>query len=64
MMSGIPPIAAIGARLDAIEFRTAYQAAVLRLQKDLIQDVGQAAIKLIQSATIDPAIGQHLDIRG
>ncbi len=57
-------IAAVGARLNTVELQTHYQAAVLRMEKELIQDVGQAAVKLIESATIDPAIGQRLDIRG
>jgi len=54
-MAGIAPVGG----LSAIEFQAAYDGRVMSLQKDAIEQQGQEALKLIQSAG---AAGANFDI--
>jgi len=49
--------------LSEAQFQAEFQARVASLQKDAIEREGDLALKLIESASIDPAVGQQLDIR-
>jgi len=59
-MAGIPSLGGVQAA-SSIEFQTQRQAAVAGLQKDAIEQQGDQALQLIQSASLNQAIGQNLD---
>ncbi len=44
------------------QFQAEFQARVASLQKDAAELEGELALKLIESASIDPAVGRQLDI--
>jgi len=55
-MAGIAPTGSI----SSIQFQAAYDARVASLQKDVIEQQGQEALKLIEAAG---AAGSQLDLR-
>ena len=62
-MADFGSVAAIGSSLSRVQFETAYQGAVFRQQRDMIDLEGQLAVQLIQSAAIPGGdIGQNLDV--
>jgi len=62
-MSAVPAIGPVGPGLAAIRIQAQYQAAVLKKQVDLTEDLGQLAVQLIQAAVVaTPATGQTLDV--
>ncbi|MBN2309453.1 MAG: hypothetical protein JXR94_10810 [Candidatus Hydrogenedentes bacterium] len=62
-MSDISSVSSVGTGLRAVQFQAEYQAAVLREQKQVIEDVGNAALQLIQAAlAADPDLGQNLHV--
>ena len=56
-------IASLGTALSGAQFNAEFTAAALSVQLEVAQDAGQNALRLIQSATLDPSIGQTLDLR-
>jgi hypothetical protein len=39
-----------------------YSAAVLKKQKDVVEELGAMAVELIQQASVNPQVGRNLDI--
>ena len=56
-MAGIPSVGGIA----SIQFQTELTARVASIQKDAVEQQGDLAIQLIESATVDT--GQNLNIR-
>jgi hypothetical protein len=61
-MAGISAITGISAGLTSARISTELQVAAIGRAKDAIEFQGEAAIKLIESASVDPEVGQHLDV--
>ena len=62
-MSSVSAIAQ-GADMSPSELEAAYQTAVIRKQKEVLEDQGELALKLIQSASVvDPDIGRNLNVQ-
>lgn len=57
-MAGVSAVGAAG----GAQFQAEYQVRVLKLGKDAINEQGQRALELIQSATVDPQSGQNLNV--
>lgn len=55
-------ISAVNTALQTTRVQSNFQAAVARKSLDVQDMLGQAAIQLIQSASIDPNIGRNLDV--
>ena len=55
-------VTSVGPGLDGLRIATEIQSATAGLLKDALEAEGQAALKLIQSASIDPQVGGQLDI--
>ena len=53
-MSGISAVAGVGAGLSQVQFQVAYQTAMLKEQQAVAEDLGNAALKLVQS-TLTPS---------
>lgn len=63
-MGGIPAVSAIRFALDRVQFEAEFQARALAKQQEVIRDVGDAALKLIESARlVVPETGHNLDVR-
>lgn len=60
-MSGISA-AGGAAGIQSLQFQAEYQAKAVALQKEAIDLQGQSALQLIQSAGVQGAGGQQLDI--
>ncbi len=56
-------VVALGTALSSARIEAQYTALVLSAQLDVEQDLGQAAVKLIQAAALDPASGTVLDVQ-
>lgn len=62
-MEGIASISGMARGLAAVEFAAQYQVAVLKKQIEVIEEMGELALRLIQSVPrIDPEVGAHLDV--
>ncbi len=61
-MYGDLAISAVRAALDTTAIQTQYQVAAAKKSLDAQRFMGEAAIQLIQSATIDPNVGANLNI--
>ncbi|MCC6486557.1 MAG: hypothetical protein IT364_03590 [Candidatus Hydrogenedentes bacterium] len=62
-MAGITSIGGVATGISQVQFETLYQAQALVRQQQAARDVGTAALNLIQAAfSIDPAVGQNLDV--
>ncbi|MBI1319200.1 MAG: hypothetical protein GC168_09685 [Candidatus Hydrogenedens sp.] len=57
MMAGIP---SVGATTAALRFQAEYSGRVAKLQLDAVEQQGDLALQLIQSASVDT--GQNLNI--
>ncbi|HNR34297.1 MAG TPA: YjfB family protein [Candidatus Hydrogenedentes bacterium] len=55
-------IGAVNTAIQTTRVQSAFQVAAARKSMDVQQLIGQAAIQLIQSASLDPDIGRHLDV--
>ncbi len=62
-MAGISAISGVAAGLTSARISTELQVAAIGRAKDAIEFQGEAAVKLIESASIDSNVGQHLDVR-
>ncbi len=62
-MAGISAISGIAAGLTSARISTEFQIAAISRAKDAIEFQGEAAIKLIESAVVDPDVGQNIDVR-
>jgi hypothetical protein len=52
-----------GVGLRQAQAQVQYQARVLAKQRDVVKGLGDAALRLIQSAVVsDPAIGSHVNL--
>jgi hypothetical protein len=61
-MAGASPVVAVGTGLSNVQFQAERQAATVRLEKQVIQDLGSAALRLIQATVgADPALARNLD---
>ncbi len=58
-MAGIP---SIGGALTSSQIATQFQVQALVLQKNVTEELGEQAVQLIQSASIDQTIGQNLNL--
>ncbi len=56
-------ISAIGSALTGARIESQFTALVLSAQLDVMQDIGQSAVRLIQAAALDPAVGNALDVQ-
>lgn len=62
-MAAVASVGATSGGVSSAAFQAEYQARILSMQKDVQTSLGEAAIKLIQAAiTVDPAVGQNLDV--
>ena len=64
-MNGLAQVTGVGSALSAVQFQAQYQATALNMQKQAIQDAGEAALRLITtalSAAADPNVGRNLDV--
>jgi len=61
-MAGISSINAGANATSNVELDVAYQAAAVKKQVQVARDIGNAALTLIQSAVVDPNVGQNLDV--
>ena len=61
-MAGITGITSGVAPSSSAELAIAYQTAALKKQVQVARDIGTAALTLIQSAVVNPDVGQNLDI--
>ena len=59
-MSGV---AGLGPSLTGPQLAIEYQARTLSLQIDAIDEEGRLALELIESASIDPNVGQNVNVR-
>lgn len=62
-MAGISAISGIASGLSAARISTELQVAAIGRAKDALELQGESAIKLIESAVIDSAVGQNIDVR-
>ncbi len=60
MASGI---SSLGPGLAGVQLAAQFQAATLSLAKDALELEGEAALRLIQSATVDPAVGSNINVQ-
>ncbi|MBI5094433.1 MAG: putative motility protein [Candidatus Hydrogenedentes bacterium] len=61
-MAGISGINGASAGLQAAQITSQYQVLALKKQLDATKLIGDSAIKLIQSASVDPAVGKKLNV--
>ena len=59
----LPAIAVIGTALSAARIEAQFSALALTMQMESVQQLGQNAVHLIKAASLDPAVGQYIDIR-
>lgn len=62
-MSNVNGITSVGPGLEGVRLAAEIQAATLSLVRDTISFEGQAALQLIASATVDPAVGQNINVQ-
>ncbi len=62
-MGYVSAIGGYGMGLSQAEFAAQYQITVMKKQLDLMQEMGDLALQLIRSASVDPDIGTQLNIR-
>jgi len=62
-MAGLSAVTGISAGLTSARISTELQVAAIGRAKDAIEFQGEAAIKLIESASVDPDVGQNIDVR-
>jgi hypothetical protein len=55
-------IASVGGSLSSVEFQAQRAAATASLQKDALEQLGDSALKLIESASLD-GTGRNLNIQ-
>lgn len=55
-------ISAVNTALQTTRIQGNYQVAALKKSQNTQEMLGKAAIQLIQSATIDPGVGQQLNV--
>jgi len=62
-MAGISPIDGVSTPINQIQFEVQYQAEAYARQRQVVRDVGTAALNLIQSLVyFDPYVGENLDV--
>ena len=61
-MAGITGITSGATPSSSAELAIAYEAAALKKQVQVARDIGTAALTLIQSAVVNPDVGQNLDV--
>ena len=62
-MAGINSIGGVTTGISQVQVETQYQAQTVARQQEAVRDVGTAALNLIQAAfSVDPAVGQNLDV--
>ena len=55
-------ISAVNTALDSNALQAQYQVAVAKKGMDAQRFLGDSAVKLIQSASIDPSVGRNLNV--
>ena len=60
-MSGLA--GGVGPALSNAEFQAQVQVSVLKKQQDVAEELGDLAVSLIQSASVDPHVGQNVNIQ-
>jgi len=61
-MASVNGITGLGSALSNVQLQTQIQTAVLSKQQDVVKELGDLALKLIESASIDPSVGRGLDV--
>lgn len=62
-MAALSAVAGVGPGVPTAQLEMQYQAAVVKQQKEAMDAVGTAALRLIQAAFIrDPSKGQNMDV--
>lgn len=61
-MAGIAPLGALNAALDAQRIAAEYAVRALKAELDVSEQIGAAAVQLIEAAAIDPQVGQSLNL--
>lgn len=61
-MAGLAPIQAIQTALTTQQIQVQLQGRALRMQLDAAEQVGELALQLISAASINPDVGQNLDV--
>ena len=60
-MDGVSPVSGVGMR--SVQLQAQYQARVMAKQQRAVADVGSAALKLIESAVVQPTdVGASLNV--
>ena len=63
-MDGVASISGVGAVASSVQLQAEFQLQALLKQKEVVTDLGNSALKLIQSAVVDAsASGYDLDVR-
>lgn len=59
-MTGLQGVS--GGGVSRTTMQSQLQITALRQQKNMMKEQGEMAVKLIQSAKLDPAVGNHLNV--
>ena len=62
-MAGTSAITGLATGLASTQISAQVQLAAVARTKDALELQGQAALKLIESAVVDPDVGQSIDVR-
>lgn len=62
-MADIAAIGSVGPGLEGMRLAIEWQARTLKMQADTLEEMGDLALTLIRSATVDPPVGQNLDLQ-
>lgn len=55
-VSGVPQA------VSSVQFQAQVEVAAAKKQVEAVRDEGEATLKLIQSANVDPAVGRRLNV--
>lgn len=61
-MAGISTLGGVSAGLQTSQINSQYQVLALKKQLDAAKQIGDSAVQLIQSASIDPSVGKHVNL--
>ena len=65
-MDGLVSVSGVGAVASSAQIQAQYQVKAVKLQIDIVKDLGASALKLIQASVIPASsdVGNDLDISG
>ena len=61
-MAGISTLGGVSAGLQSSQINSQYQVLALKKQLDASKQIGDSAVQLIQSASVDPAVGKNINV--